>query len=383
MRLGDFQSKPVIKRRTPSQPIFHITNASIESELSKTKDTIKTLTEQLNKSQADYYASEAAHTHVRTLLSEAEHRTEQAVAETLNLSLTIERLAPFENDFSELSRQHKERESNILNLNSELQAVQEQTAQRGRDVEAAQGELASLKTDYVDAQTELVKAHQLESAHVNTEDHLKAQLGELQNNIEKLLPFQIKVHETETKYNEEQQRTYDLALKVKALTEILTEAYEQLQVNSSDLKKRSEESSSFTATIEDLRQTRDSFKNQEFILRNQYNILVTKTGLEREHLTTAQARILELETALAHDKSVIEEKQAVILKLYDDSKAQNTVFAGRTDFKMPLLKENLRLKNLGTRPPTLLKFKAASEGSYNDNDKQPVETRSRTYAELL
>jgi hypothetical protein len=108
MRLGDFQSKPVLKRRTSTQPIFNITNASIERDLSKAETTNKTLVEQLNTSQADYYALEAAHSRIRILLDEARHNAEQASAETLRLSLTIDRLAPFENNVAELSRRLRE-----------------------------------------------------------------------------------------------------------------------------------------------------------------------------------------------------------------------------------------------------------------------------------
>jgi chromosome segregation ATPase len=113
--------------------------------------------EQLNTSQADYYALEAAHSRIRILLDEARHNAEQASAETLRLSLTIDRLAPFENNVAELSRRLRELESNIVNLESERQALQEQTIQRSREAVAAQTDLASLRTDYVDAQTELVK----------------------------------------------------------------------------------------------------------------------------------------------------------------------------------------------------------------------------------
>lgn len=366
MRLGDFQSKPVLKRRTSTQPIFNITNASIERDLSKAETTNKMLVEQLNTSQADYYALEAAHSRIRILLDEARHNAEQASAETLRLSLTIDRLAPLENNVAELSRRLRELESNIVNLESERQALQEQTIQRSREAVAAQTDLASLRTDYVDAQTELVKAQQRISAQEDIQDVLKAQLEELHNNIE---PFQIKLHEAETKLTTEQQLRDDLALKVKSLTEILTEAYEQLQVNSLELKKLGDESLSSTSVIGTLTQERDSFKSQEFTLRNQYNILVSKEEVEQKSLAEAQMRIRALEVSLAKATSVTMEKQAVILKLYDDTKSNNKVSTGRTDFKIPLLKENLRLKNLGTRMPTLLKFKAAPERSNDDDNK--------------
>lgn len=363
MRLEDYFGRGVKLVKSPrAQFVVQVSNEHLEREVDIKDKELNSTTSKLYNIEQKLYSTEAKLTRAEEIILDLRNQLDLEERESKNYQTTINRLAPLEAEVTDQDRLINSQASRITNLTSELEAVKTEHAQAIRSFESLQQQRESLFKDFLDIDNENLRLKKLLAASESNSSYLKGE-------VSKIAPLEtdLKAEQELTRTLTEKLHNIDVAKytsveELKNLKNVAESLEQNLKNTEALLRLTSQTNETQDKDITKLKKSLDTLTAQKKDIQTKYNNLEGSFKKELKKSEEADETLKGLRAALAEEKNLNVQKQQVIIELNQKLLMPTSkLYSGKSkeaEYKLPLFKENLRKKSLGTRPPTMLKFKA-------------------------